>query len=83
MHKTLIRLRPAGNGRLALSLLPLISEDSVGWEPVRKLQSGGVAPNLGDYGRACAEFFWTTARAALDGLPGGQGLNTAWEESQY
>jgi acetyl-CoA synthetase len=38
-----------------------------------------VAPNLLDYGRACAEFSWAAARAALDGLPGGRGLNIAHE----
>jgi len=38
-----------------------------------------VPPNLLDYGRACAEFSWEAARAALDGLPGGRGLNIAHE----
>ena len=38
-----------------------------------------VPPNLLDYGRACAEFSWVAARAALDGLPGGRGLNIAHE----
>jgi acetyl-CoA synthetase len=51
----------------------------VSWEPIRKPRESGVAPNLGDYARACAEFSWADARAALDGLPGGRGLNIAYE----
>jgi acetyl-CoA synthetase len=38
-----------------------------------------VAPNLVDYPRAWAGFSWEAARAALDGLPGGRGLNIAHE----
>lgn len=38
-----------------------------------------VVPNLGDYGRAWAEFSWEEARRRLDGLPGGRGLNIAHE----
>ena len=38
-----------------------------------------MAPNLGDYARACAEFSWDAARGELDGLPGGLGLNIAYE----
>jgi len=52
----------------------------VSWEPIRKsAQDRRVTPNLGDYARACAEFSWPGARAALDGLPGGRGLNIAHE----
>jgi len=36
-------------------------------------------PNLPDYERACASFSWAVARAGLDGLPGGRGLNIAYE----
>jgi acetyl-CoA synthetase len=36
-------------------------------------------PNLADYESACAEFSWEAARALLDGLPRGQGLNIAHE----
>lgn len=36
-------------------------------------------PHLPDYDRACADFTWEKARALLDGLPGGQGLNIAHE----
>ncbi len=38
-----------------------------------------VAPNLLDYQRECAAFSWQRARGALDGLPGGSGLNIAHE----
>ena len=38
-----------------------------------------VPPNVADYPRACAEFSWTRARQALDGLPGKGGLNIAHE----
>jgi acetyl-CoA synthetase len=41
--------------------------------------SGGVVPNLADYEHARATFSWDGARAALDGLPGGRGLNIAHE----
>jgi acetyl-CoA synthetase len=38
-----------------------------------------LAPNLADYDAVCREFRWDTARALLDGLPGGGGLNIAHE----
>jgi acetyl-CoA synthetase len=38
-----------------------------------------VPPNLVDYDAACAAFSWEAARAQLDGLPGGAGLNIAHE----
>jgi acetyl-CoA synthetase len=38
-----------------------------------------VIPNLVDYEKARAEFSWIAARQALDGLPGGRGLNIAHE----
>jgi acetyl-CoA synthetase len=38
-----------------------------------------VRPNLLHYEQACVDFSWATARAALDGLPGGRGLNMAHE----
>jgi len=47
---------------------------------IRKaLDRSRVAPNLLDYEAACAAFDWTRARAELDGLPGGAGLNIAHE----
>jgi acetyl-CoA synthetase len=38
-----------------------------------------VQPNLADYDAECAAFSWDKARALLDGLPDGQGLNMAHE----
>ena len=38
-----------------------------------------VTPNLVDYEAARAPGFWEQARAELDGLPGGEGLNIAHE----
>lgn len=40
---------------------------------------GGPAPNLTDYEEARHRFTWASAREALDGLPGGRGLNIADE----
>jgi acetyl-CoA synthetase len=39
----------------------------------------GVRPNVVDYASAHATFSWASARRALDGLPGGNGLNIAHE----
>ena len=38
-----------------------------------------VTPNLSDYAEARRTFSWERARAELDGLPGGKGLNIAYE----
>jgi acetyl-CoA synthetase len=38
-----------------------------------------VEPNLGSYDEALRSFTWEAARAELDGLPGGRGLNIAHE----
>jgi acetyl-CoA synthetase len=38
-----------------------------------------VSPILGDYEAERASFSWDRARAQLDGLPGGRGLNIAYE----
>jgi acetyl-CoA synthetase len=38
-----------------------------------------TAANLADYERTVSTFTWATARSLLDGLPGGQGLNIAYE----
>ena len=40
---------------------------------------GAPAPNVADYDAARRAFTWEAARAALDGLPGGRGLNIAHE----
>lgn len=50
------------------------------WEPIRKAaENGRVTPNLANYARGRGEFSWRGARGALDGLPGGRGLNIAHE----
>jgi acetyl-CoA synthetase len=36
-------------------------------------------PNLSDYARERAEFSWDAARREIDGLPGGAGVNIAYE----
>ena len=41
--------------------------------------SPAVRPNMADYDAACRSFTWDEARARLDGLPGGRGLNIAHE----
>jgi acetyl-CoA synthetase len=52
----------------------------VTWEPIRKSsQPGPVSPNLSSYEAARAALTWKTARAELDGLPAGGGLNIAYE----
>ncbi len=48
-------------------------------DAIRKLRpAAGTTHHLVDYEAACAGFSWATARAALDGLPGGA-LNIAHE----
>lgn len=50
------------------------------WEPIRKPPAPeGHEPNLADYTSARATFSWDAARAELDGLPDGRGLNIAHE----
>ena len=49
------------------------------WEPIRKHARGDAGFNLADYDLAVREFSWDRARARLDGLPGGRGLNIAHE----
>jgi len=51
----------------------------VDWEPIRKQAGRDAGFNLADYGLAVREFSWDQARAQLDGLPGGRGLNIAHE----
>ena len=46
---------------------------------VKDLASARVRPNLVDYDRERADFTWEAARARLDGLPDGDGLNIAHE----
>jgi acetyl-CoA synthetase len=50
------------------------------WPILHKdLASSRVPPNLADYDEARARFGWAEARAQLDGLPDGGGLNIAHE----
>jgi acetyl-CoA synthetase len=53
----------------------------VSWPAIVKSASAGgpTAPNLRDYADARARFSWAGARRELDGLPGEQGLNIAYE----
>jgi len=45
----------------------------------KRLDPAEPPPVLDDYERVCARFRWDDARRALDGLPGGRGLNIAYE----
>jgi len=51
------------------------------YEPIVKpaIASFAVRPNLVDYEATCRQFRWSAARAMLDGLPQGRGLNIAHE----
>ena len=53
------------------------------WKPIAKpppvASEWRVVPNLLDYAAARREFSWEAAARALDGLPGGRGLNIAHE----
>jgi acetyl-CoA synthetase len=50
------------------------------WKTIEKPREGwAVVPNLLDYDQVRAEFSWEAARRELDGLPGGRGLNIAYE----
>ena len=51
----------------------------MGWQPIRKAGRGGGGFNLADYDVAVREFSWDKARGELAGLPGGRGLNIAYE----
>ena len=50
------------------------------WQTIAKsARDWALIPNLADYERARQTFTWENARKELDGLPGGQGLNIAYE----
>jgi acetyl-CoA synthetase len=50
------------------------------WAPIAKdPKRFRVRPQLEDYAEACRRFSWAEAERALDGLPGGRGLNIAHE----
>ena len=56
-----------------------VGRNAMGWETIRKDADPRVAPNLTDYERARSQFTWQQARESLAGLPGGRGLNIAYE----
>jgi acetyl-CoA synthetase len=59
---------------------PSLIAPTTRWPAIcKRPQDLRLVPNLQDYDRARAEFSWTAARSALDGLPGGRGLNIAHE----
>jgi acetyl-CoA synthetase len=50
------------------------------WATIHKPRGAwGVTPNLVDYDEVCRQFTWDSACSELDGLPGGRGLNIAYE----
>lgn len=50
------------------------------WKPIKKsCDTWILQPNLLDYDKTCANFSWEAIRRELDGLPGGKGLNIAYE----
>src|SRR6478735_4418876 len=55
-------------------------EGSTRWPAITKdVAAFPVQPNLADYDAARRDFTWDQARQALAGLPGGRGLNIAYE----
>ncbi|MBT1001960.1 acetate--CoA ligase [Paenarthrobacter sp. DKR-5] len=56
------------------------TESATRWPTIHKDPAAlAVPPNLADYDAACAAFSWDQARRELSGLPGGRGLNIAYE----
>jgi acetyl-CoA synthetase len=49
------------------------------WNPIRKTSAERAAANVADYDRLRRDFSWADARGRLSGLPGGGGLNIAYE----
>ena len=48
-------------------------------EIIAKSGKPSISPNLADYALTCRLFDWEQARAELAGLPGGHGINIAYE----
>ena len=46
---------------------------------IHKVANPVVPPNLDDYEQTVAQFSWSDAAKLLDGLPGGKGINIAYE----
>jgi acetyl-CoA synthetase len=60
--------------------VPVVRHSSgVPFATIVKPARPAVPPNLGDYEAARVDGFWDRARAELEGLPGGRGLNIAHE----
>ncbi|MFI7644283.1 acetate--CoA ligase [Nonomuraea sp. NPDC049400] len=50
------------------------------WDLIHKTGRAAAAPNLADYENECRAFSWEAAqRSSFRGLPGGRGLNIAYE----
>jgi acetyl-CoA synthetase len=49
------------------------------WEPIHKAGYAASPANLPDYHETCRTFSWEKARSRLAGMPGGGGLNIAYE----
>ena len=45
----------------------------------KKAEAGAIPANLAEYREACRDFSWEQARSGLAGLPGGRGINIAYE----
>lgn len=60
----------ADKGTTTVAHLPVIHKSRADWK---------IAPNMPDYDVARDAFHWEAARAELDGLPAGRGLNIAYE----
>jgi acetyl-CoA synthetase len=56
-------------------------EPPLAWDVIRKSPRAtrGTTPNMADYAAERARFRWADARGLLSGLPGGAGLNMAFE----
>jgi acetyl-CoA synthetase len=62
------------------TLAPTVMDDAIsGRRPTRIEKTAPCGANLADYEAVRASFSWDEARSWLDGLPGGSGLNIAYE----
>ncbi|WP_020660048.1 acetate--CoA ligase [Amycolatopsis benzoatilytica] len=72
-------MRRGGPADHAAEPAPRPPERAATWPPISKPDRVRAAANLLDYARTCRGFRWDEARHNLSGLPGGAGLNIAWE----
>jgi hypothetical protein len=69
--------RPRPQIGTAIAVIPIEMES---YKPIAKhFRPGEPPPNLVDYAAACRGFSWAEAAGELNGLPGGRGLNIAYE----